>query len=173
MLYLYEYDDNTLQRGIKKLIAIFTYNIFENSVTSYSYMCVYIFGDRLWRRRVCTYCTCTYIYIYTHTSLKMLMRHYLPKVVEKLRSTLVHRLEAGINQQTLSHPRCFSYTSETRLLTHPYRIRGSRYRARVRNIRVLVVVVVVAFKACDEKTDCSHFTQTINHRRSIRSRVKT
>lgn len=37
-----------------------------------------------------------------YASLKMLMRHYLPKVVEKLRSTLVRRREADINQQTLA-----------------------------------------------------------------------
>jgi hypothetical protein len=53
------------------------------------------------------------MYACVNVSLKMLMRHYLPKVVEKLRSTLVRRREAGINQQTLASTRCFLYEQIT------------------------------------------------------------
>lgn len=65
------------------------------------------------------------------------MRHYLPKVVEKLRSTLVRRREAvtSINKLTLAMPLVYSKTHTLAyphgrahiMLTDVYRIRGSRY----------------------------------------------
>jgi len=57
-----------------------------------------------------------------YASLKMLMRHYLPKVVEKLRSTLVRRREADINQQTLAlaMPLVYTIPKHTRSLTHTH-----------------------------------------------------
>lgn len=94
------------------------------------------------------------------------MRHYLPKVVEKLRSTLVRRRKAGINQQTLSRPLDASCTRAKHTHARIDQVRGSWYCASEEYIRVLVDVIIrYAFKAYDEKTDCSHFTQTINHRR--------
>jgi len=59
-----------------------------------------------------------------YASLKMLIRHYLPKVVEKLRSTLVCCREAGINQQILALAMPHVYTNKihmfivTHTLTH-------------------------------------------------------
>jgi len=102
-----------------------------------------------------------------YASLKMLIRHYLPKVVEKLRSTLVCCREAGINQQILALAMPHVYTNKIHMFILPrththshilmdvYRIRGSRYIAvRVRNIynmymklnnNICVLFAVVAY----------------------------
>lgn len=57
-----------------------------------------------------------------YASLKMLIRHYLPKVVEKLRSTLVCCREAGTNQQILAFAMPHVYTNKihTLIVTHTH-----------------------------------------------------